>query len=68
MQGEMITAHREFIKTTVNNGIKSNPKRFWSFVKSKKQEPAEISPLLNKDGFLHSDSHFKAKILNFVRA
>jgi hypothetical protein len=37
---------------------------FSEFEKSKRQEPAGISPLLNKDGFLHSDSQFKAEILN----
>jgi hypothetical protein len=37
---------------------------FWSYIKSKRQEPAGISPLLNKDGFLHSDSQIKAEILN----
>jgi hypothetical protein len=36
----------------------------WSYIKSKRQEPAGISPLLNKDWFLHSDSHIKAEILN----
>lgn len=60
----MRSAQRDFIKTTVNDDIKTNPKRFWSYVKSKKQESAGISPLLNKDGFLHGDSHSKAEILN----
>jgi hypothetical protein len=51
-------------RTMANRDIKENSKRFWSYIKSKRQEPAGISPLLNKDGFLHSDSQIKAEILN----
>jgi predicted AAA+ superfamily ATPase len=57
-------AHTDFIQNTVNRDNKDNSKRFWSDIKSKRQEPAGISPLLNKDGFLHSDSQIKAEILN----
>jgi hypothetical protein len=57
-------AHTDFIQNTVNRDNKDNSKRFWSYIKSKRQEPAGISPLLNKDGFLHSDSQIKAEILN----
>jgi hypothetical protein len=52
------------IQNTVNKDIKENSKRFWSYIKSKRQEPAGISPLLDKDEFLHSDSQIKAEILN----
>jgi hypothetical protein len=60
----MRKAQTDFIQNTVNRDIKENSKRFWSYIKSKRQEPAGISSLLNKDGFLHSDSHIKAEILN----
>jgi pantothenate kinase len=50
-----------------NRDNKDNSKRFWSYIKSKRQEPAGISPLLNKDGFLHSDSQIKAEILNNIK-
>ncbi|MCG7876680.1 MAG: reverse transcriptase domain-containing protein [Candidatus Thiodiazotropha endolucinida] len=63
-QREMRRAHNNFIKDTVNQDITNNSKRFWSYVKSKKQESFGISPLLNQDGFLHSSSHNKAEILN----
>jgi hypothetical protein len=39
---------------TVNTDIKENSKRLWSYIKSKRQEPAGISPLLNKDGLKKS--------------
>jgi hypothetical protein len=63
-QREMHRAHSNFIKTTVNQDLTSNSKQFYSYIKSKKQEPAGISPLLNQDGFLHSSSTSKAEILN----
>ena len=59
----MRKAQTDFIQNTVNRDIKENSKRFWFYIKSKRQEPAGISPLLNKDGFLHSDSQIKAAIL-----
>jgi hypothetical protein len=40
------------------------PKRFWSFLKSKKQESVGVAPLKNKQGFLKSNSQSKANILN----
>lgn len=40
-------------------------KRFWSFIKSKQQESTGVSPLINKDGFLQSDSTKKADILKY---
>ena len=53
-----------YIQDTVNQDLTSNSKRFYSYVKSKKQENTGISPFLNQDGFLHSRSTSKAQILN----
>ena len=39
------------------------PNRFWSFLKSKKQESVGVAPLKNKQGFLKSNSQSKANIL-----
>ena len=44
--------------------MKQNPKRFYSYIKSKRQESEGVSALLNKDGFLQSDSQQRANILN----
>ena len=37
------------------NDLKENTKRFWSFIKSKRQGSAGVAPLINKEGYLHSD-------------
>ena len=63
-QREMRRAHQAYIQDTVNQDLTSTSKRFYSYVKSKKQETTGISPLLNQDGFLHSCSTSKAEILN----
>jgi len=43
---------------------KANPKRFWSFIKSRGQDASGVPTLKNKDGFLKSDTSSKANILN----
>ena len=53
-QREMRRAHQAYIQDTVNEDLTSNSKRFYSYVKSKKQETTGISPLLNQDGSLQS--------------
>jgi hypothetical protein len=40
-----------------------NPKRFWSFIKSKKQDNSGVAPLRGNDGLIYSDSN-NADILN----
>jgi hypothetical protein len=40
------------------------PKRFWSFIKSKRCESTGVSPLKDSDGKTYSDSETKANILN----
>jgi hypothetical protein len=41
-----------------------NPKRFWSFTKSKKQDNSGVAPLRGNAGLIYSDSNNKADILN----
>ena len=43
--------------------IASNPKKFWSFIKSKRADSSGVSPL-RREGILFSDSNAKANILN----
>lgn len=45
-----------------NNKVSENYKKFWVYVKGKRQESAAVSPLKDTDGFLRSDS--RAEILN----
>lgn len=47
----------------LNDDINKNPKRFWSFIKSKRCDASGVAPL-TKDGTTHSDSMKKANILN----
>ena len=58
------TAHRRYMADVVSNYLKENTKRFWSCIKSKRQESTGVAPLINKEGYLHSDSAKKAEILN----
>ena len=58
------TAHRRYMEEVVRNYLKENSKRFWSFIKSKRQASTGVAPLMNKDGFLQSDPTKKVKILN----
>ena len=48
----------------VSQDLKENSKRFWSFIKSKRQEAVGVSALLNQDGYLQSDLSVKAEILH----
>ena len=57
-------AHRGYMEEVVSQDLKENSKRFWSYVKSKRQEASGVSALLNEDGFLQSDTTVKAEILN----
>ena len=46
----------------LSDNYTSNPKRFWSFIKSKRTE-SSVAPL-RREGILHSDTATKANILN----
>ena len=63
-QREIRTSHRNYMKGMVTSDQKDKPKRFWSYVKAKKQESTGVAPLKNEDGFIHSNSQSKAEILN----
>jgi hypothetical protein len=47
----------------LNDNIKSNPKRLWSFIKSKRCDSTGVVPL-TKGGNTHSGSLEKVNILN----
>ena len=38
--------------------------KFWTAIKSKKQESTGVAPLKNKEGFIYSDTTSKSEILN----
>ena len=54
--------YNEYVNTIVMDE-NQKPKRFWSFIKSKRTDACGVSPL-KKDGLTHSDSKMKAEILN----
>ena len=57
-------AHKGYMEDIVSQVLNGNSKRFWSFIKSKRQEASGISAFMNEDGYLQSDSSVKAEILN----
>ena len=54
----------------ISGDLKQNPKRFYSYMKRKRQESEGVLFLIDKNGFLQSDSTKRADILNdqFVSA
>lgn len=57
-------AHQQYLEAIVSSDFKTNNKKFWSYIKSKRQDSAGVAPLKNKDGYLHSTNIQKAEILN----
>ena len=56
-------ANREYMQDASSN-FKENPKKFWSFIKSRGQEASGVATLKNKNGYLKSDKTSKAENLN----
>ena len=56
--------YNNYIKDIVSPDLRSNPKKCWSFIKSKKSDNSGVAPLKNQDGLVYSDSATKANILN----
>jgi hypothetical protein len=56
--------YNNYIRDIISPDLGSNPKKFWSFVKSKRTDSSGVAPLKNKDGLIYSDSTTKANILN----
>ena len=56
--------HDCYMRDIISPDAKQNPKKFWSFLKGKKQESSGVAPLRSTDGLIHSDSGTKANILN----
>ena len=48
----------------VSVDMKGKPKRFWSYIKTRRQEASCVAPLIYKDGFLQSNTPTKDEILN----
>ena len=55
--------YNNYISGMLEEDNSSNPKKFWSFIKSKRADSSGVAPL-RRDGTLFSDSNTKANILN----
>ena len=56
--------NRSYLEEIISEDFNTDPKKFRSYIKNKRQESTGVSPLKNQDGFLKSDSTSKAEILN----
>jgi hypothetical protein len=56
-------AYNDYVTNIISPEQTNNPKRFWSFIKSKKQDNSGIASLRAKAGIIYSDNNNKAEIL-----
>ena len=63
-QREFRKAHDTYIDEIFCGDINNNPKKFWSYLKGKRQDSQGVAPLKKPDGLLYSDTESKAEILN----
>jgi polyphosphate kinase len=49
-QKECRKAYKDYVENIIDPYLSSNPKRFWSFIKSKHCESTGVSPLKDSDG------------------
>ncbi|CAC5399963.1 unnamed protein product [Mytilus coruscus] len=65
LKKESRVAHGKYTEDIISTDKhKEKPKRFWSYIKSRKQESTGIVTLKDKNCLLHSDTPTKALILN----
>lgn len=64
LQRESRRTHKAYLEDIVCDDLRTNPKRFWSYMKTRKQDSSQIVTLRSKDGFLYSDTAIKTAILN----
>jgi hypothetical protein len=56
--------HDSYMREIYSPEAKQNLKKFWSFLKGKKQKAFRMTPLRNTDDLMHSDSGTKTNIFN----
>ena len=67
VQFQLRITHQDYMKDLVSEDLKSNLKKFWSYVKNKGQENNGVAPLKSKEGYLKSDAQSKTEILTTRR-
>ena len=63
-QREMRKANEDFIDQTVCGELQCNSKRFWSYLKSKRQDSHSVTPFRKSYGVLYNDAASKAVLLD----
>ena len=58
------SAYNSYLNNIVDPDSQENPKKIWSFIKSKKNDNTGVSPLKAKNGITYSDSIMKVNTLN----
>ena len=56
--------HMTHVDEVICGDINNNPKRFWTYLNSKRQDSQGVAPITKRDGILHSDTENKAEVLN----
>lgn len=64
LQRESRRVNRAYLEDVVKDDLRTIPKQFWSYIKTRKQDSFQIVTLKSKDGFLHNDTAIKATIRN----
>ena len=57
-------AYNDYVTNIISPESSTNPKRFWSFINSKKCDSTGVAPLKAANGITYSDNSTKANILN----
>ena len=63
-QKECRKAYTDYINNIINPELSVNPKIFWGFIKRKKCESVNVSPLKDSDIRTYSESEYMYNILN----
>ena len=63
LKTNLISAQDQYIANSLDSALKEKPKKFWSYIKSKKQDQIGIPPL-NGNGKVLTDSTSKAEVLS----
>ena len=64
IKGQLQTKFNDYVNGILEENIKSNPKKFWRFIRSKRNENMGVWSLINENGKLVTNSKDKAEVLN----
>ncbi|KXJ16368.1 RNA-directed DNA polymerase from mobile element jockey [Exaiptasia diaphana] len=64
LKSKLSKSQDEYIAKTLDSDLRERPKKFWSYIKSKRQDQVGIPPLKNDNNCVKADSLGKAEILS----